>query len=128
MTLRSNSSRDAVAPHLEQVTNLTGFQVSISTASIGGMLVRRPMRLRSLSIGVGTTGSSGDTTVQVHKNGSAISGAELTIGNAAANGTSKNLGLDAALVAGDRVELVVSAAASGGADLAVTVELVEDYA
>ena len=125
-TRQTPSQRDAHSAHIERITNLTAFQATVATATLGGMLIRRPMRLRSHSTGLGVCGTAGSTVVQVHVNGSAISAATLTTDNADADGTVRNVGLDQALVAGDRLEIVVSTAPTGGTDLAVTVELVED--
>ena len=93
----------------------TAYQATVATATIGGMLANSSCKLTSLRTSVGTCGTAGDTTVQVHLNG--VSQGELTTGNAEDDGTKKALTLDVDLVAGDLVELVVSAAPTAGADL-----------
>ncbi len=91
-------------------------QDTVATATIGGFIVDGPGTLVRLRASVGTTGTAGDTDVQVHLNG--VSKAEVTIDNADADGTkvvSADLAVD--VVAGDLIELVVSAAPTGGANL-----------
>jgi hypothetical protein len=99
---------------------LSARQTTIATADIGGMLVDDAEgKLLRLRTSVGTTGTAGSTTVQVHKNG--VSQGELTTANTEADGVKKSLTLDVALAAGDLIELVVSAAPTAGADLVASV-------
>lgn len=93
----------------------TAYQDTVATATIGGMVVNSACKLTNLRTSVGTTGTAGATTVQAHLNG--VSQGELTTDNTDADGTAKSLALDVDLVAGDLVELVVSAAPTGGTDL-----------
>lgn len=114
---------------LAQVTNLlktSGFdlqavQGTIAAATIGGRLVATleagtyDVELRAE---VGTTGTAGSTTIQVHLNGVAISGAEVTVANTDADGTKAvAVATSVVLAAADTLELVVSAAPTAGADI-----------
>jgi len=108
--------------------DLSARQATVATATIGGLLVKRACKLTGLRTAVGTTGTAGSTTVQVHKNGVAVTGAEATTANTEADGTKKAVALTTAvaLAASDLVELVVSAAPTGGADLTATAEILPD--
>ena len=101
--------------------SLSAQQATIATATIGGLVAYGETQLQSLAIAVGTTGTAGSTTVQAHVNG--VSQGELTVANTEANGIAKTLVLAVDLVAGDLVELVVSAAPTGGADLTATARM-----
>jgi hypothetical protein len=99
---------------------VSAYQATVATAIIGGMIVDDDeSSLTALRTSVGTTGTAGATTLQVHVNG--VSVGELTTDNTDADGIKKSLALDVALAAGDLVELVVSAAPTGGADLIASV-------
>lgn len=104
------------------------YQATIATATVAAKMVHRASKLKGLRTSVGTTGTAGSTTVQVHLNGSAVTGAEATTANTEADGTKKNVALssDVALAAGDLLELVVSAAPTGGADLAASAVITPD--
>lgn len=108
--------------------DLDAYQATIAAADIGGKVMKRAAKLVGLRVAVGTTGTADTTTVQVHKNGSAVSGLELSVANTEADGTKKAVALSTpvALVAGDLVELVVSAAPTGGAGLSATAEITPD--
>lgn len=123
-TRQSNSNRDSYSPHVEPTLYVGAFQATIATATIGGLLICRAARVRALLIGVGVCGTAGSTVVQVHVNGASVG--EVSVDNAAADGTMANIGLDAALAVGDRLEIVVSTAPTGGSDLAVTVLVVDN--
>jgi len=73
------------------------------------------------------SGSSGTSTVIVKKNGSAVAGATLSIGNAATNGTIVSLDLStlagAPFVKGDVLTIEVSAIAVAATDLDVALHL-----
>lgn len=99
---------------------VSAYQATIATATIGGMLVDDDeSKLTGLRVSVGTTGTAGATTTQVHLNG--VSQGEITVDNTDADGTKDSLALDVTLAAGDLIELVVSAAPTGGADLIASV-------
>lgn len=106
----------AIAEALSQL--LTAHQATIATATLSGLVVDKATKLIGLRTEVGVCGTADDTTVQVHLNG--VSQGELTTGNAEADGTKKSLVLDVDLVAGDVVELVVSAAPTAGDTLNAT--------
>lgn len=97
------------------------FQATIATATLNAVIASGAGKITGLKTSVGTTGTAGDTTVQVHLNG--VSQGELTTSNTEADGTAKSLDLDVDLVEGDLVEIVVSAAPTAGADLAASVKL-----
>ena len=102
--------------------SVSAQQAVIATATLGGMVADGASQLKSLSIAAGTTGSAGSTTVQAHVNG--VSKGELTIANTEDDAVAKTLALTGVdLVAGDLVELVVSAAPTAGADLTATARL-----
>ena len=97
---------------------LSAVQATVATATIGALVVDKPCKLTNFRTSVGTTGTAGSTTVQVHKNG--VSQGELTTANTEADGTKKSLDLDVDCVAGDLIEFVVSAAPTAGAALAAS--------
>ena len=107
--------------------NLDAHQATIAAATIGGKLITRASKLVGLRTSVEVTGSADDTIVQVHVNGSAVTGAELTTDNADADGIKKSVAItEVALVAGDLVELVVSAAPTAGTGLDASAEILPD--
>lgn len=108
--------------------NLDAHQDTIATATIGGKLITRASKLVGLRTSAEVTGTAGSSTVQVHVNGSAVTGAEATTANTEADGTKKAVALSSsvALVAGDLVELVVSAAPTAGSGLDATAEILPD--
>jgi hypothetical protein len=95
--------------------SISAQQATIATAILAGVVLNKSHKLSNLRIAVGTTGTAGSTTVQVHKNG--VSQGELTVANTEADGTKKSLALDVDCVAGDLIQLVVSAAPTAGANL-----------
>ena len=107
---------------------LDAYQATIAAATIAAKVMTGAAKLNGLRTSVGTTGTAGDTTVQVHVNGTAVTGAEATTANTEADGTKKAVALSTAvdLVAGDLVELVVSAAPTAGADLAASADIGPD--
>ena len=108
---------------------LHAFQGTIATATIAGGIADRKMLLRGIRAEVGTTGTATATTLQAHVNGAAVTGAEVTIDNTDSDGTSAQAAPDAETIVnpGDVIELAVSAAPTGGADLAATMDLVEVF-
>ena len=91
------------------------YQDTIATATIASMIADKAGTLSSFRIAAATTGTAGDTDVQVQLNG--VSQQELTIDNTDADGTKKSATLSVAVAAGDLVELVVTAAPTAGAGL-----------
>lgn len=104
---------------------LNGFQATVATATIAGMVVEKDMKLKSFAAKVMVAGSAGATTVKMQKNGVDITGATITIDNTAADPTLTTVALDVALVAGDQIAIVVSAAPTGGTNLAASALLHE---
>lgn len=100
--------------------HVNAYQATIATATIGAMVMHKAATLTSLRTAIATCGTAGSTTVQVHVNG--VSKGELTTANDETDGTKKAKALSVALVAGDLVEIVVSAAPTGGADLNASVK------
>lgn len=100
-------------------TSVTAYQATIATATIASFVADATGTLKRFRITAGTTGTADDTDVQVHLNGA--SQGELTIDNTDADGIKKvSSDLDVGIVAGDLIELVVSAAPTSGADLSAT--------
>ena len=115
------------AQGVQHAVPLDAYQATIAAATIAARRCVRNEYVQGLSIQVGTTGSAGSTTVQVHRNGVAISGAELTIANTDANGSNAELVIDQKFNAGDVMEIVVSAAPTAGADLIASVDSVQRF-
>jgi hypothetical protein len=100
------------------------YQATIATATLFSMIVDKATILRNFRAAAATTGTANDTDVEVQVNGVAVAATQLTIDNTEANGTKKNSGdLTTALAAGDLVEIVVTAAPTGGAGLTASMRL-----
>jgi hypothetical protein len=97
------------------VGSLEGRQDTIAVATIAGTLINSAGKLTGLRTSVGTCGTAGNTVVAVTVNG--VSKGSLTTANDAVDGTKKSLSLDVDLAAGDLVELAVTSAPTGGANL-----------
>lgn len=108
---------------------LNSMQLAAATGSPAGMIVDRKLLVRSISLFAGTAGSSGTTTFQAHKNGSAITGAAVSIANDDADGTTVVAAptSETTLEPGDRLELVCTAAAGSGADIYARILCVEVF-
>lgn len=104
----------------EEGAPLNARQATIATGIIGGMLVDKATKGVALRIAIGTTGDSGSTSVRAKLNGT-LTGATATIANTAADGTKAAVALDIALVAGDLLEIEVTAAATNAADLTASI-------
>lgn len=103
------------------VQTLTGRLATPAAAIMNGMVLDRATKLKKLRMAVGTTGTAGSTTCRVLKNGVAVTGATLTIANTEADGTKDVTDeLDVDFVAGDLIEIDLSAIPTGGADVTVT--------
>jgi len=107
---------------------LDAFQGTIAVASIGGKIINRACKLVGLRTSIDVCGTADSTTVQVHLNGSAVTGAEATTAHDDADGTKQDVELSSAvaLAEGDYVELVVSAAPTAGSNLAATAVIKPD--
>lgn len=113
--------RDVLVAMVQGPAPVSGRQDTIAAATIAGTVLNKPGKLSNLRTAVGTTGTAGATTVQVHLNG--VSQGELTTDNTDADGIVKSLDLDVDCVAGDLIELVVSAAPTGGVNLTATLSI-----
>jgi len=104
--------------------NLNAEQATIATAVIGRMVVAEPTSLANLWTHIGTTGTSGSTTVQARING-AGQGDGVTTTNAESDGTAKGEVFDPPLELepGDLVEIEVTAAPGSGAQLTAALRL-----
>lgn len=100
---------------------LNAYQATIATATLDGIIACAAGKITGLRTSVATCGTAGDTTVQIQKNGTSVG--ELTTGNAEADGIKKSLALDVDVVAGDLLQLVVTAAPTGGVGLTVSAKL-----
>lgn len=102
--------------------NVSSYLATIATGLLGAMVVGQAGKLNSLKAAVGTTGTAGATTVQVLVNG--VSKGEVTVDNTDADGTvATDDELDIDLAVDDVVQLSVSAAPTGGADLVATARI-----
>lgn len=124
-SIGADTLRDVLVAMIQATVPVSGRQDTVATATIAGIVLNKPGKVTNLRTAVGTTGTAGATTVQVHLNG--VSQGELTTDNTDADGTVKSLTLDVDCVAGDLVELVVSAAPTAGANLtaSLTIEPVD---
>lgn len=106
---------------------LKAAQATIAVAVLDGFLVEEAGDYQvMLRIEVGTTGTAGNTIVQVHKNGTLVTGATLTVANTEADGTKSALSAAIALsglVAGDTITLEVTTAPTGGANLVASARM-----
>jgi hypothetical protein len=112
---------DVLKAQIQGGTPLTAYQATIATATLNGIVLDKPHKLTNLRTAVAVCGTANSTTVQVHKNG--VSQGELTTANDDADGTKSSLDLDVDCVAGDLIQLVVSAAPTGGTGLTATAKL-----
>ena len=78
-------------------------------------------RIGTLYINVGTTGTAGQTDVDVYVNGSSV--AQATIDHTDADGTSTGVSVDEDVDAGDLVEINVTAVATGAANVTGTLRM-----
>lgn len=107
---------------------LSGHQATIATAVVASRIADRPMKIRDLHAAAGTTGTAGNTSVDVKKNGATVLNATLDIDNTDADGTKKVstdfIDEDAQKVeAGDIVTVEVTTAPTAGAALDFTLNL-----
>jgi hypothetical protein len=100
--------------------HLSARQAVAATGVIGGMVTDKATRLRKLTFTVTDAGSANSSTVQVLVDGVLATGATLSIIHTEANDFETSVELDVAVPAGSRVELNVSAIATGATNLVVT--------
>lgn len=96
-------------------------QATPTTGVKGALLCDSPTMLANIYVKAGTCGTAGQSDFDVNVNGVQV--AQISIGNAEADGTAKGLAINVELEAGDLVELELTAAATNAADLAATVRL-----
>lgn len=116
-------------PRVSQVEELYPFdgqQATVAAATIAGFVAQRAYLLRGIRGRLAVCGTAGNTVIQIHKNGVAISGAEVTIANTAADPTVFSLGLDVAIAPGDAITMVVSSAATAATGLVCSGYVVRD--
>lgn len=105
--------------------NLSVYQATIATATIYSSINDRARTLKEFAIAAATTGTAGDTDVQIQVGG--VNAKELTIDNTDADGTSvSDKTLDVAVPADTLVEIVVTAAPTAGAGLTASAVLAPD--
>jgi hypothetical protein len=123
---RSFSSSDGLPDVLRALAQgpigqLNAYQATIAAATLNGIVACGAGKIVGLRTSVAVCGSADSTTVQVQKNGTSVG--ELTTGNAEADGIKKSLAIDVDIVAGDLIQLVVTAAPTGGTGLTVSAKL-----
>lgn len=96
---------------------LDHFEAALSAASKAQLLAIEATKLTGFAMKLGTTGTAGQTDVDVEVDGAVV--ASLSVSNAEADGTYKALDLSTPIdiPAGSTVELVVSAVPTAGANL-----------
>lgn len=118
---------DVLAALCKQGMPLTALQATIATAVLKSYVATQDGVIGDISLLVGTTGVSGSTTVVVNKNGTPLATAPAAVANTDADGTTVTADLsgdpEAAFVAGDVIDIEVTAAPGSGADLDVTLHL-----
>ena len=103
---------------------LSAAQATIATGILEPRLViTEPSRLKEKSLHVGTTGSSGTTTVVVRKNGTAITGVTGSIAATAADGSTLIVGAEEDLEEGDILDFQVTAAPGSSSGLLLSANL-----
>lgn len=120
---------DVLKAICKQGQTLTALQATIATGVLKSYVATQGGVIGDISLQVGTTGTSGATSVVVNKNGTPLTLAPASVDNTAADGTAVSADLssdpEAAFVAGDVIDIEVTAApgTSSGANLDVTLHL-----
>jgi len=105
--------------------DVSAYQATIATATIASFINDRARTLKEFAISAATTGTAGDTDVQIQVAG--VNKKELTIDNTDADGILvSDKTLDVAVAADVLVEIVVTAAPTGGAGLTASAVLAAD--
>ena len=117
---------DPRAYQVEELYPFDGQQATVATGTIAGFVAQRAYLLRGMRGRLAVCGTANSTTIQIHKNGVAISGAEVEIANTAADPTVFSLALDVAIAPGDVITMVVSAAATSATGLVCSGYVVRD--
>jgi hypothetical protein len=113
---------DVLKALAEQGTLFSATQATVAAAAIGGFVADQTTKLRSLWIDVAVAGTAGSTSVRARVNGTLV-GDTATVANTDADGTSIGVDLDVEIEAGDLVEIVVTAAPTGGTGLTATLRM-----
>jgi hypothetical protein len=100
---------------------------AVSTGIIKRQIVPRRAAIKAMRVNIGTTGTAGQTDTRVLVNGTPVADTTVTILNTATDGGSRQAGPLSPFVveSGDIVEVEVTAAATGAADLTAQVILAE---
>jgi hypothetical protein len=113
---------DVVTAIANSGPTLDAYQATIATGIIASKILFGDHIIKKLKIYVGVCGTADTTTVQVLKN--SVSQGELSVAHSVADGAASELVIaDIACVAGDRIEINVSAAPTAGTDLIASVQL-----
>ena len=99
------------------------WQAAPALATLDAMVAEKATKLQGLTLLMGTTGTAGATTLELHIDGAPV--ASATIDNTDADGTVESATLTAPIdvPVGSLVELVVSVIPTAGADLVATARL-----
>jgi len=113
----------------ESLVEADGFQATAATGTPVSLIASRKLQLKALTMKALTAGTAGATTAKVQKNGVDVAGAQASIDNAEADGTTKSAGpvAETILNAGDMATVVVTAAATGGANVGFKLVCAEVY-
>ena len=118
---------DVLAALCKQGMPLTVRQATIATGVLISYVAQQDGVIGDLGLAVGTTGSAGATSVVANKNGTPLATAPAAVDNTDADGTTRSVDLsgdpEAAFVAGDVIDIEVTAAPTAGANLDVTLHL-----
>jgi hypothetical protein len=113
---------------VEELYSLDGAQATVATATLSGFIAQRPLRLRGLRGRIAVAGTAGTTTVEVHLNGTVISGATASVANTVTDPGIFSVAVNAAIAPGDAITLVVTAAATAATGLVASAYIVRDFA
>lgn len=107
---------------------VSAYLGTIATGILTSYIAPSAGYMKKFSTVVAVCGSSGDTTVRVLKNGTAVAAFDLTTANADADGTAKTVTVASpvAVAVGDLIQLQVSAAAGSATGLSATLLIEPD--
>lgn len=111
---------------VEEMYPFDGQQASVSAATIAGFIAQRAYVLRGLRGRLAVCGTVQDSIVQVHKNGTLITGASVTIAHAGSDPTVFSIALNEPIAPGDAITMVVTQAATGATGLVCSGYVVRD--
>jgi len=122
------STRELRTRGASTLVPLQGGIATVATGTIASMLADRPLTIRGLSVRLAVCGTAGTTTVQVHRNGVAVTGATVSIANTATDPTLATLAAAMTPVdcsPGDAISLVISAAGTDATGLTAYANIIE---